>query len=123
MRFANDEFYLKSEEEMRAGLIGIPDEAMTNTVKIAEQCSKLQIQLKAPPYHFPIYDLPEGMTLETEFCRMAGAGLDKRLEKHPNRATLDEKEYRDRLDAFYPVRDAQNCERTYQVLRQMAVGR
>ena len=34
-----------------------------------------------------------------------------------------QREYRDRLDAFYPVRDAQNCERTYQILRQMAVGR
>ena len=31
-----------------------------------------------------------------------------------------QKEYRDRLDAFYPVRDTQNCERTYQILREMA---
>ena len=30
-----------------------------------------------------------------------------------------QKEYRDRLDAFYPVRDELNCERTYQILRQM----
>ena len=29
-------------------------------------------------------------------------------------------EYRGRLDAFYPVRDARNCERTYQILQQMA---
>ena len=27
--------------------------------------------------------------------------------------------YRSRLDAFYPVRDTQNCERTYQILRRM----
>ena len=31
-----------------------------------------------------------------------------------------QKEYRARLDAFYPVRDTQNCERTYQILREMA---
>jgi len=31
-----------------------------------------------------------------------------------------QEEYRGRLDAFYPVRDAQNCERTYQSLQQMA---
>ena len=31
-----------------------------------------------------------------------------------------QEEYRRRLDAFYPVRDAQNCERTYRILRQMA---
>ena len=29
------------------------------------------------------------------------------------------KEYKDRLDAFYSVRDEQNCERTYQVLCRM----
>ncbi|WP_458399577.1 DNA polymerase III subunit alpha [Mailhella sp.] len=97
-RFDARDLYFKSEEEMRAGLVGIPEEAITNTVKIAEQCGKLEIQLKAPPYHFPIYELPEGMTLETEFCRMARVGLDKRLEKHPHRDTLDEKEYRDRLE-------------------------
>ena len=33
-----------------------------------------------------------------------------------------QKEYRDRLDAFYPVRDELNCERTYQVLRRMDSG-
>ncbi len=97
-RFDARDLYFKSEEEMRAGLMGIPEEAITNTAKIAEQCCHLEIQLKAPPYHFPIYDLPEGMTLETEFCRMARAGLDKRLEKHPHKATIDEKEYRDRLE-------------------------
>jgi CDP-glycerol glycerophosphotransferase (TagB/SpsB family) len=31
--------------------------------------------------------------------------------------------YRDRLEAFYPVRDEQNCERTYQVLSRMTVGK
>ncbi len=97
-RFDARDLYFKSEAEMRAGLPGIPEEAITNTAKIAEQCGNLKIQLKAPPYHFPIYDLPEGMTLETEFCRMARAGLDKRLEKHPHKDTLDEKEYRDRLE-------------------------
>jgi len=32
------------------------------------------------------------------------------------------KEYLDRLEAFYPVRDELNCERTYQILRRMAGG-
>ena len=32
-----------------------------------------------------------------------------------------QEEYRGRLDAFYPVRDAKNCERTYRILQQMAV--
>ena len=29
------------------------------------------------------------------------------------------KEYKDRLDAFYSVRDERNCERTYQILCRM----
>ena len=33
-----------------------------------------------------------------------------------------QKEYRDRLDAFYPLRDERNCERTYQILRRIERG-
>ena len=33
-----------------------------------------------------------------------------------------QKEYLDRLEAFYPVRDERNCERTYQILRRMDGG-
>ena len=40
------------------------------------------------------------------------AGNDFRLQQ----------EYRDRLDAFYTVRDELNCERTYRVLRRMDSG-
>ena len=34
-----------------------------------------------------------------------------------------QEKYRDRLEAFYPVRDEQNCERTYQILCRMAGGK
>jgi CDP-glycerol glycerophosphotransferase (TagB/SpsB family) len=34
-----------------------------------------------------------------------------------------QKEYRNRLDAFYPVRDEQNCERTYQIISRMGKGK
>ena len=40
-------------------------------------------------------------------CECAGSGF--RIQK----------EYRDRLDAFYSVRDELNCERTYQILSRM----
>ena len=33
-----------------------------------------------------------------------------------------QKEYLDRLEAFYPVRDEKNCERTYQILSRMSDG-
>ena len=97
-RFEARDLYYKSEEEMRAGLEGVPREAMENTLKIADQCCHLEIQLHAPPYHFPVYDLPEGMTLASEFCRMAREGLEKRLEKHPHKDTINQQEYRDRLE-------------------------
>ena len=45
-----------------------------------------------------MYELPEGMTLASEFCRMAREGLEKRLEKHPHRDTINAQEYRDRLE-------------------------
>jgi CDP-glycerol glycerophosphotransferase (TagB/SpsB family) len=34
-----------------------------------------------------------------------------------------QKKYKDRLEAFYPVRDERNCERTYQILCQMDEGK
>ena len=33
-----------------------------------------------------------------------------------------QKKYLDRLEAFYPVRDERNCERTYEILSQMDAG-
>ena len=49
MRFANDQFYLKSEDEMRKIFSGIP-EACDNTVKIAEQCD---VTLNFGELHLP----------------------------------------------------------------------
>jgi CDP-glycerol glycerophosphotransferase (TagB/SpsB family) len=43
----------------------------------------------------------------------ACAGNDFRMQE----------KYRKRLEAFYPVRDEQNCERTYQILRRMDGGK
>ena len=34
-----------------------------------------------------------------------------------------QKKYRDRLEAFFPVRDEKNCERTYQVLSRLSDGK
>ncbi len=93
-RFNATDLYYKSEEEMLAGLTGIPREAVENTMNIADQCSSLEIQLHAPPYHFPVYDVPEGMTLASTFCKMAREGLKKRLQGKK----LDEKVYFDRLE-------------------------
>ncbi|MFR4119680.1 MAG: hypothetical protein ACLT2T_13220 [Bilophila wadsworthia] len=49
-------------------------------------------------HYFPVYELPEGMTLSTEFQRLAREGLKQRLELHPDRDTIDPKIYWDRLE-------------------------
>ncbi len=96
-KFDATDLYYKSPEEMISAFKDYP-EAIENTLKIADECRGLEIQLKTPPYHFPIYELPEGMTLETEFRKLAREGLQKRLEKHPHRETLDIKQYEERLE-------------------------
>lgn len=97
MRFEAKDLYYKSAEEMEASFSHVP-EALENTLKIADICSGLEIQLHAPPYHFPVYDLPEGMTLEAEFCNLAREGLKQRLARHPNRDTINHDEYWERLE-------------------------
>ena len=54
MRFSNDQFYLKSEDEMRKIFASIP-EACDNTEKIARQCDVTFTfgELHLPDFHAP----------------------------------------------------------------------
>lgn len=54
LRFANDQFYLKSEEEMRSLFPEIP-EAIENTHKIAERCN---VEFEFGHLHLPKFDPP-----------------------------------------------------------------
>ena len=58
MRFETQEFYLKSEEEMRALFPQLP-EAADNTAKIADKCC---YDFEFGHYHLPRFKLPEGET-------------------------------------------------------------
>jgi len=92
MRMGTTELYFKTMEEMEAAFSYCP-EAIANTVKIAEQCN---VELELGQAHFPVYDLPEGVSIDEEFERLAREGLTKRL------ATIayevDEKAYWERLE-------------------------
>ena len=92
MRMGTTELYFKTMEEMEAAFSHCP-EALSNTLKIAEQCD---VQLELGKSHFPVYDLPEGVSIDEEFETMARNGLTNRL------ATItyevDEKVYWARLD-------------------------
>ena len=75
MRFETQEFYLKSEEEMRALFPERPD-AADNTVEIAEKCN---FDFEFGHYHLPRFQLPEGETDSFEYLKkLCEAGFEKR---------------------------------------------
>ena len=75
MRFPNDEFYLKSEDEMRKIFAYCP-EACDNTQKIAEQCN---YDFRFGEYHLPEFHAPLGKT-NTEYLRkLCYTGLEDRF--------------------------------------------
>ena len=87
MKFETDEFYLKSEAEMRALFPNVP-EAFENTVKIAARCN---VEFVFNQYHLPAFDVPEGYTNEEYFRKLCMDGFRERYPEQP-------KEYLDRLD-------------------------
>ncbi len=73
MKFANDQFYMKTEEEMREALSEFP-EACDNTVELAE---KVDVVLERDSI-LPRFPLPEGETEESWFRKCVQTGLKKR---------------------------------------------
>ncbi len=72
--FHTDEFYLKSEEEMRQ-LFSHTPEAVDNTAKIAERCN---VEMEFGHTKLPHFDVPEGITHADYLRNLAEAGLTKR---------------------------------------------
>ena len=77
MKFDTEEFYLKSEDEMRHLFPGC-DEAIENTAKIAERCN---VEFVFNEYHLPVFPVPEGYTDETYFRKVC---MDGFAERYPN---------------------------------------
>ncbi len=73
MRFSNDQFYMKTEEEMRAALKDFP-EACDTTVELAEKCD---VELERDSI-LPRFPLPEGETEDSWFRQRVQEGLVKR---------------------------------------------
>jgi len=87
MKFATEEFYLKSEEELRQ-LFPNCDEAFENTVKIADRCN---LEFTFHEYHLPSFPVPEGYTNEEYFREICMTGFRERYADPPQ-------EYIDRLE-------------------------
>ena len=87
MKFQTEEFYLKSEEELRA-LFPNCDEAFENTVKIAQRCN---LEFEFNNYHLPSFPVPKGYTNEEYFRKLCYDGFRERYTDAPQ-------EYIDRLE-------------------------
>lgn len=72
-KFPNDQFYMKTEEEMREALRDFP-EACDNTVLVAEKCN---VELERDSI-LPRFPLPEGETEESYFRKRVQEGLVRR---------------------------------------------
>ena len=79
MKFQTEEFYLKSEEELRQLFPNCP-EAFENTVKIAERCN---LEFKFNEYHLPSFPVPEGYTNEEYFRKLCYDGFRERYSNPP----------------------------------------
>ncbi len=88
MKFQSEEFYLKSEEELRERFPGL-DEAFENTVKIAERCN---LEFVFHEYHLPSFPVPEGYTNEEYFRHLCQAGFRERYDDPPQ-SYVDRLEY------------------------------
>ena len=96
MRFANDEFYLKSESEMME-LFPEHPEAIENSHKIAERCN---VEFEFGEYHLPEFIPPEGMTNKDYLRNLCYDGLERR---YGSEALQDGSIYRDRLESELEV--------------------
>ncbi|MEE8176828.1 MAG: DNA polymerase III subunit alpha, partial [Acidobacteriota bacterium] len=99
MKFATDQFYMKSYDEMMQVFQELPD-AVGRTAEIAARCD---LQLEKVEHPFPHFDVPPGETLDSYFERVAREGFQERRKKLEEKAsrgelrqTLDD--YEERLE-------------------------
>lgn len=72
MKFETEEFYLKSEEELRSLFPDVP-EAFENTGRIAERCN---VEFTFGKYFLPEFKLPEGVTSLSYLNQLCKEGFD-----------------------------------------------
>ncbi|HKS96098.1 MAG TPA: DNA polymerase III subunit alpha, partial [Terriglobia bacterium] len=77
MKFATNEFFFKSSDEMLK-LFGEIPEALSRTVEIAARCN---VHLEKKQHVFPHFDVPADETLESFFEKVTREGFARRREK------------------------------------------
>ena len=91
MRFANDQFYLKSEDEMRKIFANFP-EACDNTNLVAEKCD---VTFEFGHLHLPDFHAPDGLTNQQYLRKLCNEGLQ---ERYANYEGAEFSELEERLD-------------------------
>lgn len=89
MRFPNDEFYLKSEDEMRKIFAYLP-EAVDNTQLVVEACN---FDFKFGEYHLPQFIAPDGKTNTAYLRELCESGLHERYGESPSSELYDRLNY------------------------------
>jgi DNA polymerase-3 subunit alpha len=78
MKYAEQQFYLRSAEEMKARFAETP-EAVTNTLEVAEKCN---LEIEFGKLHYPVFHPPEHFTREGYLRKLLAEGLHTRYGLH-----------------------------------------
>ena len=99
--FETDEFYMKSEDEMRALFPEYP-EAIDNTAKIAEMCN---FDFDFEKLYLPKFNVPTGESAEDFLIEKTYAGFEKKVSEKEIVFTNEhtEEEYRERIKSELDV--------------------
>ncbi|MCX5879121.1 MAG: DNA polymerase III subunit alpha [Deltaproteobacteria bacterium] len=100
LKFSTNEFFFKSREEMASSLGEKEfDQALDNTLEVARRC---HFQMDFGHYKYPVFQVPEGKSLEEILNDEARKGLEQRLDQFLQEGkTLSPeqiREYRERLE-------------------------
>ncbi len=96
MRFASDEFYFRSGQEMMDLFRDVP-EAIAHTLEIAEVCN---LELKFEEKHIPRISIPTGDSPDHHLEKLAREGLERRLQVYRRQKDFEDRlvRYRNRLE-------------------------
>ncbi len=89
MRFETEEFYIKSEDEMKEAF-PFYEEAINNTQLIADRCN---VDFEFGKRKLPVFDVPNNEDHYEYFRRKCYEGLYKHYGENPDRSLLERLEY------------------------------
>ncbi len=97
-KFQTDHLYFKSPEEMAKDFAYLP-EALENSAAIAEKCD---LKLELGEYHFPVFPLEPGESVDDRFEKEVRDGFSRKMDligrRRPDFSEVDRAEYEQRLE-------------------------